>query len=167
MSYWYFRGVVHFYGADTLQWSGTSLLWHFRELACKGDYQLWRVSTKFGDFSLFIGRKGHLFVSVFIFMFLVLIRSPQAYVGCVTRRKERFRGCIDLSSYMSWPSVGGVIFGEFDLFGSVCFHGIEKSGNVVFSGFALDRAMFLGYYCLSFGGLRVSCFSLWMIDQPV
>jgi hypothetical protein len=27
--------------------------------------------------------------------------------------------------------------------------------------------MFLGYYCLSFGGLRVSCFSLWMIDQPV
>ena len=32
------------------------------QLTCKGDYQLGRVSTKFGDFSLFIGRRGHLFV---------------------------------------------------------------------------------------------------------
>ncbi len=30
MSYWYFSGVAHFYGADILQWSGTSLPWHFR-----------------------------------------------------------------------------------------------------------------------------------------
>ena len=52
--------LIDSFGAQRIQTALADERWLIDslELACKGDDQNLRVSTKFGDFSLFIGRRG-------------------------------------------------------------------------------------------------------------